>query len=107
VAQLVSKEYFEDVDEELGFAYRYWDLVVDVDGEEFGVRIYRDEPGTAYVGVSPRPVDEQQHRALRELASYVEEHERGAKLFVIGDSGGYEELDAAIERKLARESRTP
>jgi hypothetical protein len=106
VARLVSKEYIEDVDEQAGFAYRYWYLVVEVDGHEFGVRIYRDEPETASVAISPRPVDEEQHRALRELASYLEQHERCATLLVIGDSGGYEELEAAIERKLARESRT-
>jgi hypothetical protein len=80
--------------------------VVDVDGHEFGVRIYRDEPWNAYVAISPRPADEEQHRALRELASYLEQHERCASLLVIGDGGGYEELGAAIERKLARERRT-
>jgi hypothetical protein len=106
VARLVSKKYFEEVDEEVGYDYRYWELVVDVEGEEFGVRIYRDEPWKASVAISPRPVDEEQHRALRELASYLEQHERGAKLHVIGDGGGYEELEAAIQRKLARERRT-
>jgi hypothetical protein len=105
VARLVRKEYFEDIDEEAGFDYRYWDLVVDVDGEEFGVRIYRGEPEKAHVAISPRPVDAEQHAILRALASYLEEHEDGAKLHVIGDSGGYEELEAAIERKLARENR--
>jgi hypothetical protein len=29
------------------------------------------------------------------------------RLFVIGDSGGYEELELAIERKRARESKRP
>jgi hypothetical protein len=105
MTRLVHKQYFEDVDEDAGYDYRYWDLVVDVDGEEFGVRIYRGEPDKGYVGVSPRPVDEEQHTALRALARYLQQHERGAKLFVIGDSGGYEELEAAIERKLERESR--
>jgi hypothetical protein len=105
VARLVSKRYAEDIDEDAGFDYRYWDLVVDVDGEEFGVRIYRGEPDIAYVAVAPRPVDETQHSALRALARFVADHENGAKLHVIGDSGGYEELEAAIERKLARESR--
>jgi hypothetical protein len=105
VARLVSKQYVEDVDEDAGFDYRYWELVIDVDGEEFGVRIYRDDPGTAGVAVAPRPVDDAQHSALRELARFVAEHENGAKLHVIGDSGGYEELEAAIARKLARESR--
>jgi hypothetical protein len=105
VARLVRKEYFEDVDEEVGYAYRYWDLVVDVDGTAFGVRIYRDEPDKAHLAISPRPVDEEQHAALRALARYLEENE-GARLHVIGDGGGYEELEAAIERKLAREQRT-
>jgi hypothetical protein len=105
VARLVSKRYTEDIDEDAGFDYRYWDLVVDVDGEEFGVRIYRGEPDRAHVAVAPRPVDDAQHSALRALARFVADHENGAKLHVIGDSGGYEELEAAIERKLARESR--
>jgi hypothetical protein len=105
VARLVSKQYHEDVDEEAGFDYRYWDLLVDLDGQEFGVRIYRGEPDKAHVAVAPRPVDDAQHEALRALARFVAEQENGAKLFVIGDSGGYEELEAVIERKLARESR--
>ena len=102
--RLVQKQYFEDVDEELGFAYRYWDLVVDVDGAAFDVRIYRDEPNKANVAISPRPVDDAQHALLRALARYLEQHE-GAKLHVIGDGGGYEELEGAIERKVTRESR--
>jgi hypothetical protein len=105
VARLVSKQYVEDVDEDAGFDYRYWELVIDVDGEEFGVRIYRDDPGVAGVAVAPRPADDAQHSALRALARFVAEHENGASLHVIGDSGGYEELEAAIARKLARESR--
>jgi hypothetical protein len=105
VPRLVRKEYLEDVDENVGYAYHYWDLVVDVESERFGVRIYRDEPATAYVAVSPRPVHEKQHAALRALARYLEERE-GAKLHVIGDSGGYEELEVALARKLARETRT-
>jgi hypothetical protein len=105
VARLVSKQYIEEVDEDAGFDYRFWELVIDVDGEEFGVRIYRDDPGTASVGIAPRPVDEAQHAALRELARFVAEHENGAKLHVIGDGGGYEELEAAIVRKLARERK--
>jgi hypothetical protein len=107
VVRLVHKHYVEDVDEKVGFDYRYWDLLLDVGGQQFGVRIYRDQPGKAHVAVSPRPVDDGQHSALRALVRYLEEHEGGAKLFVIGDSGGYEELEAAIERKLARESRSP
>ncbi|HEV3480547.1 MAG TPA: hypothetical protein VG144_14010 [Gaiellaceae bacterium] len=103
--RLVQKHYFEDIDENVGYAYRYWDLTVDVDGRRFDVRIYRDEPETAYVAFSPRPVDDAQHAALRALARHLEEAE-GAKLHVIGDSGGYEELEGAIERKLARESTT-
>jgi hypothetical protein len=106
VARLVHKQYFEDIDDEVGYAYLYWDLLVEVDAEQFGVRIYRDEPDKAYVAVSPRPVDEEQHSALRALARYIEQHEGGAKLFVIGDSGAYEELEDAIERKLAREGRS-
>jgi hypothetical protein len=105
VVRLVHKQYFEDIDQEVGYAYRYWELVVEVDGEQFGARIYRDEPDKAYVAVSPRPVDDKQHSALRALARYIEQDERGAKLFVIGDSGGYEELEEAIARKLAREGR--
>lgn len=57
------------------------------------------------MAVAPRPVDDAQHAALRELARFVAEHENGAKLHVIGDGGGYEEVEAAIARKLARESR--
>jgi hypothetical protein len=106
VVRLVRKEYFEYIDEELDFAYRYWDLLIEVDGEQVGVRIYRDDPGKAHVAVSPRPVDEDQHSTLRALARYVEQNERGAKLYVLGDSGGYEELEDAIERKLARETRS-
>jgi hypothetical protein len=102
VVRLVEKKYLEDVDEEAGFAYRYWDLLLDVDGRQFGVRIYADEPEMAHVAVSPRPVDEEQHSELRALARYIEQHEGGAKLFVIGDSGGYEELEAAIARKQLR-----
>ena len=49
MARLVSKQYIEDIDEDAGFAYRYWELVVDVEGEEFGVRIYRDDTGRASV----------------------------------------------------------
>ena len=101
----MSKQYFEDIDVDAGFDYRYWDLVVDVDGEEFGVRIYQGEPDRAHVAVAPRPVDDAQHAVLRELARFVAEHENGAKLHVIGDGGGYEEVEAAIARKLARESR--
>jgi glycosyltransferase involved in cell wall biosynthesis len=104
VPRLVQKQHFEDVDEGLGFAYRYWDLVVDVGDTAFDVRIYRDEPDMAYVAVSPRPVDDTQHAALRALARHLEEHE-GAKLHVIGDGGGYEELEAAIDRKVVRENR--
>jgi hypothetical protein len=37
-------------------------------------------------------------------ARFVAECENGAKLHVIGDSGGDEELEAAIARKLAPES---
>jgi hypothetical protein len=102
VVRLVEKAYFEDVDEQIGFAYRYWDLVLEVDDRRFGVRIYADELATAYVAVSPRPVDEHQHADLRALARYLEQHEGGAKLHVIGDSGGYEELEAAIVRKRSR-----
>jgi hypothetical protein len=105
VARLVSKQYIEEVDQDAGFDYRYWELFIEVDGDEFGVRIYRDDPGTASVAVAPRPVDDAQHAALRALARFLAEHENGAKLHVIGDSGGYEELEAAIERKQARESR--
>lgn len=106
--RLVSKQYFEDIiDEEAGAVYHYWDLVLDVDGEEFGVRIYRDDPGKAHVAISPRPVDDEQHSALRTLARYLEQHEGGAKVFVIGDSGGYEELEHAIERKRERASKRP
>jgi hypothetical protein len=102
VVRLVEKRYEEDVDEEAGFAYRYWDLLLAVEGEQFGVRIYAGEPEIAYVAVSPRPADEQQHSNLRAVARYIEQHEGGAKLFVIGDSGGYEELEAAIARKRSR-----
>jgi hypothetical protein len=106
VVRLVHKQHLGDIGEEVVYAYRYWDLLVEVDPEQFGVRIYRNEPDKAYVAVSPRPVDEEQHSALRALARYIEQHERGAKLFVIGDSGGYEELEDAIARKLAREGRS-
>jgi hypothetical protein len=106
VARLVQKQYFEDIDEDVGYAYRYWELLVEVDGEQFGVRIYRDEPDKAYFAISPRPVDDEQHSALRMLARYIEQHEHGAKLFVLADSGGYEELEDAIARKLAREGRS-
>jgi hypothetical protein len=103
VVRLVSKQYFEDIiDERAGAVYRYWDLLLALEGQEFGVRIYTDEPGKAHVAVSPRPVDEGQHSALRALARYLEQHEGGAKLFVIGDSGGYEELESAIARKQSR-----
>jgi hypothetical protein len=106
VVRLVHKQYFEDIDEEVGYAYCYWELLVEVDGEQFGVRIYRDEPDKAYAAVSPRPVDDEQYSALSALARYLEQHEHGAKLLVIGDSGGYEELEDAITRKLAREGRS-
>jgi hypothetical protein len=69
VVRLVHKQYFEDIGEEVGYAYRYWDLLVEVDPEQFGVGIYRDEPDKAYVR-------------------------------------GYEELEDAIARKLAREGRS-
>jgi hypothetical protein len=105
VARLVDKQYVEDIDEDAGFNYRYWELVDDDDDEQFRVRISPGEPDNAYVAATPHPVDNAQHAALRALARFVAEHENGAKLHVIGDSGGYEELEAAIERKLARESR--
>jgi hypothetical protein len=35
-------------------------------------------------------------------ALYVGQNEGGARLFVLGDTGGYEELEAAIARKRSR-----
>lgn len=102
MVELVEKTYLEDVDEGVGYAYRYWDLRVDIDGREYGVRIYADEPEKAAVASSPRVLDDEQHADLRALARYVAENEGGARLFVIGDGGGYEELEAAIARKRSR-----
>ena len=99
---LVEKQYREEVDEAAGYDYRYWDLVLTVDGREFGVRIYAEETDKASLAISPRPVDDAQHAHLRALAKYLREHEGVRELWVIGDSGGFEELEAAIARKRAR-----
>ena len=101
VAKLIERTYVDDVDEAVGYAYRYWELRLEVDGREYGVRIYTDEPGKASVPIAPRPVDDEQHADLRALARYLAENE-DARLHVIGDSGGYEELEAAIARKRSR-----
>lgn len=102
VVALVEKQYREDIDEAAAYDYRYWNLVLTIDGREFGVRIYADDTDKAYLPISPRPVDDAQHADLRALAEYLREHEGVRELCVIGDSGGYEELEAAIATKRAR-----
>jgi hypothetical protein len=105
VARLVEKQYVEDVDEEAGFSYRYWSLVVETRGRSFGVRIYTDQPEAADVAVSPRPFDQEQHADLRAVAAYLAEHEGVRELLVIGDSGGFDELERVIADKQSRALR--
>jgi hypothetical protein len=97
VVRLVERVYREDVDADGAYDYRYWDYDLDVGGRQYGARVYRDEPECAYVAIAPRPVDPEQHGDLRAIAAFF--RERGAELYVIGRSGGYEPVEEAISQK--------
>jgi hypothetical protein len=43
--QLVQQEYFEDVDEAVGYAYRYWELLLEIEGRQSSRRSRRVPDG--------------------------------------------------------------
>jgi hypothetical protein len=49
----VKKEYIENVVEEVGETYRYWDYAFDFGDRRYSTRVYTDEPEVAYVDRSP------------------------------------------------------
>jgi hypothetical protein len=97
VVRVAEKVYREDVGEDGAYDYRYWDYDLDIDGRRYGARVYRDEPGCAYVAIAPRPVDPEQHGDLRAIAGFF--RAEGVELYTLGRSGGYEPVEDAISQK--------
>lgn len=87
----VKSTRFDDVDHDLGYAYRGHNYSVQNDGEMFLIRTYDDEPGCANV-VSPTTAHAKGN--LRQLVTFLQAEFGVSKIRLRkGDLGSYAEID--------------
>lgn len=88
---ILNKTRFDDVDSDVGYAYRGFNYVIAVGERRFKVRVYDDEPTRATV-ISP--TDAQRSREARELADCVTGQLGATRIdFYHGPTGTYEPVD--------------
>lgn len=89
--KIVKTLRFDDVDYDMGYAYRGFNYVIQNNDDEFLVRMYEDEPGAASV-VSPTQMSK--NRNLRKLVDFLKSELAVSKIYLLkGELGSYAELD--------------
>jgi hypothetical protein len=90
----VTKEYFEDLGERdaegfYDYAYRYWGYSFDFGERQYGVRVYIDEPGVAFVNGPTRWSEAPRDPYLRAIVRHVEADAGPVEVRILGPGGGY------------------
>ncbi len=96
ILRIESATRFDDVDHELGYAYRGFNYVIRNELEEFTVIIYDDEPGRATVS---RQTMMSTHICLSMLVEFLQSALAVSAVFLYkGETGCYAEIDLASLR---------
>ena len=91
VVKIVKSTRFDDVDHDLGYAYRGHNYSVQNDGKMFLIRTYDDEPGCATV-VSPTTAHANDN--LVQLVTFLQAEFEVSKVCLYkADLGRYAEID--------------
>lgn len=89
--KIVKTTRFDDVDYEIGYAYRGFHYVIHNEDDEFFVRTYDDEPGATNV-MSPTTMSKNQN--LRNLVEFLKSQLAISKIYLYrGELGIYAEID--------------
>ncbi|VVP55308.1 hypothetical protein PS880_05643 [Pseudomonas fluorescens] len=89
--KIVKFTRFDDVDHDVGYAYRGFNYEIQSEEDVFLIRIYDDEPGRATV-VRPATMSKNGH--LRKLVEFLQSELGVSKIYLYkGDLGSYAEID--------------
>ncbi len=89
--KIVKFTRFDDVDYDVGYAYRGYNYDIKNEEDVFLIRLYDDEPGQATV---VRPTTMSKNGNLRKLVEFLQSELGVSKICLYkGDLGSYAEID--------------